>query len=111
MEFWAKGALPLHIRSVSITLAKTHVLQLHIYIEKGSQFPHLVLNAKGGESIRPKKKDRTTTPFSKTVSQRGIIQITQTLLTAKGRTFSGGLLFSQRKSIWKRENLSNWKCL
>jgi hypothetical protein len=54
MEFRAKGALPLHIRSISTTLAKTHVLQFHIYNEKASIFfLFLVLNAKGGESIRP----------------------------------------------------------
>jgi hypothetical protein len=64
MQFQAKGVLPLHIRSVSNTLAQTHVLQFHIYIEKASIFfSILLLNAKGGESIRPKQKDSTTTLF------------------------------------------------
>jgi hypothetical protein len=68
MEFRAKGVLPLHIRSVSNTLAQTHVLQFHIYIEKGLKISSfLVLNAKGGESIRPKKKDGTTTLFSENI--------------------------------------------
>jgi hypothetical protein len=41
--------------------------------------------------------------FLKTFSKRGeIIQITKTLLIAKGRISSGELLFSQRKSIWNR---------
>jgi hypothetical protein len=33
MEFRAKGVLPLHIRSVSNTLAQTNLLQFHIYIK------------------------------------------------------------------------------
>jgi hypothetical protein len=44
-----------------------------------------VLNAKGGESIRPKQKDRTTTLFSKKY-----FICKKKPLTAKGRTFSGG---------------------
>jgi hypothetical protein len=30
-----------------------------------SKYPFLAINAKGGESISPKQKDRTTTLFSK----------------------------------------------
>jgi hypothetical protein len=61
----------------------------------------LALNAKGGEINRPKQKDRTTTLFSEKlfVFQTETIAFAKTLLTTKGRTFSGDLLFSQRKSI------------
>jgi hypothetical protein len=31
-----------------------------------SKYPFLAIHAKGGESISPKQKDRTTTYFSKT---------------------------------------------
>jgi hypothetical protein len=47
----------------------------------------LVLNAKGGESIRPKQKDRTTTLFSENVLNyffRGSFQ------TAKATAFEKG---------------------
>jgi hypothetical protein len=59
---------------------------------------------KGDKVIGLKQKNRTTThPFSnfQKLFHKGeeIISITKTLLTAKGRTSSGGLLFSQRKSI------------
>jgi hypothetical protein len=74
-------------------------------IKKASNFSSfLVLNAKGGESIRPKQKDHTTMLKFKNFnwyfnwynfiwylfSKMEIISITKTLLTAKGRTFSGG---------------------
>jgi hypothetical protein len=36
--------------------------------------PFLVINAKGGESISPKQKDRTTTPISK-FSKQSCFQI------------------------------------
>jgi hypothetical protein len=62
----------------------------------------LALNAKGGGINMPKQKDRTTTLFSKNFLK---IAFAKNLLTAKGRTFSGGLLFSQRKIIWKRERI------
>jgi hypothetical protein len=73
---------------------------------------------KGDKVIGPKQRDHTTThPFSnfqKTFHKREeiisnfqklfhkgeeIISITKTLLTAKGRTYSGELLFSQRKAF------------
>jgi hypothetical protein len=57
----------------------------------------LALNAKGGEIYKPKQKDRTTTLFSKNFFLN--FAFAKTLFTAKGRTFSGELLFSQRKSI------------
>jgi hypothetical protein len=51
----------------------------------------LALNTKGGEINRPKQKDRTTTQFSENLFfQNGTIAFAKTLLTAKGRTFSGG---------------------
>jgi hypothetical protein len=58
----------------------------------------LALNAKGGEINRPKEKGPHHHPrphhhpvFLKTYSKWGeIIQITKTLLIAKGRTSSGG---------------------
>jgi hypothetical protein len=47
----------------------------------------LALNAKGGEINRPKQKDRTTTLFSENFFTKNAFA--KTLLTAKGRTFSG----------------------
>jgi hypothetical protein len=69
MEFRAKGVLPLLIHSVSNILAQTHVLQFHIHCKGLKISLFLVLNAKGGESIRPKQKDRTTTLFSENFFQ------------------------------------------
>jgi hypothetical protein len=34
-------------------------------LKRALKTPFLVMNAKGGESISPKQKDRTTTPISK----------------------------------------------
>jgi hypothetical protein len=56
----------------------------------------LVLNAKGGESIRPKQKDRTTTPFSENVLNYFIFYNKGENLFRK--SFGKG----QRKSIWKK---------
>jgi hypothetical protein len=56
----------------------------------------LAINAKGGELIDPKQKDRTTTPFcfQKLFHKGGeISEITKTLLTAKRRTSSGGSFY------------------
>jgi hypothetical protein len=47
---------------------------------------------KGEKKNRPKQKDRITTLFSKNFLQK--FAFAKTLLTAKGRTFSGELLFS-----------------
>jgi hypothetical protein len=56
-----------------------------------------VLNAKGGESIRPKQKDRTTTLFSEDVLNYFI---------TKGRTYSRRVLeMAKGKAFGKRENL------
>jgi len=56
-----------------------------------------VFNAKGGESIRPKQKNRTTTLFSENVLNYFI---------TKGRTYSGRVLeMAKGKAFGKRENL------
>jgi hypothetical protein len=56
-----------------------------------------VLNAKGGESIRPKQKDCTTTLFSENVLNYFI---------TKGRTYSGSVLeMVKGKAFGKREKL------
>jgi hypothetical protein len=61
---------------------------------------------KGGEINRPKQKDYTTTLFSENFFfQIRTIALAKTFVIAKGRTFSGELLFSQRKSILKRERI------
>jgi hypothetical protein len=67
------------------------------------------LAAKGGEFIGPKQKDHTTififtkgrNYFNWYLFYKGeeTISIAKTLMTAKGRTSSRELLFSQRKSI------------
>jgi hypothetical protein len=82
MESSAKTRLPLHsivlftLRRHSASLSNFGII-LHSYIicqrgrkfEKGSYFTHkypfLAIYAKGGESIRPKQKDHTTTNFKK----------------------------------------------
>jgi hypothetical protein len=75
--------------------------------------PFLAIHAKGGESISPKQKDRTTTNFKILVSQLvfkvmfsnwyTLFKINiKTLLNTKRRISLRGVLFSQRKSIWNR---------
>jgi hypothetical protein len=60
----------------------------------------LALNAKGEKLIGQSKRIAPPLYFLKTFSfQIGTIAFTKTHLTAKGRTFSGGLLLSQKKSI------------
>jgi hypothetical protein len=54
-------------------------LHSYIFLEKGenlprahislTKYPFLAIHAKGGESISPKQKDRTTTPISKKIFQ------------------------------------------
>jgi hypothetical protein len=80
--------------------------------------PFLAIHAKGGESKSPKQKDRTTTNFKnlsveyfqlisycvqkkreKVVFQNDISKPSWTL---RGGFHLGGVLFSQRKSIWNR---------
>jgi hypothetical protein len=81
-----------------------------------------VIHAKGGESISPKRKDRTTTNFQnfKSLEMMNLsinillfskggessifkIGILKPSWTLRGGFYWGGVLFSQRKSIWKRE--------
>jgi hypothetical protein len=65
----------------------------------------LAINAKGGEFIGPKQKDRTTTTtlFFQKLFHKGeeIVSVAKTLLTAKRRT-SWELLFSQREKHLKQ---------
>jgi hypothetical protein len=86
MESSAKTRLPLHsiesfiLRHHSAPLSNFGII-LHLYIicqrgrefEKGLYFTHkypfLAIHAKGGESISPKQKDRTTTNFKNIVFQ------------------------------------------
>jgi hypothetical protein len=63
----------------------------------------LALNAKGEKLIGQRKMTAPPPCFLKKISfQIRTIAFAKTLLTAKGRTFQGELLFSQRKSIRKR---------
>jgi hypothetical protein len=79
--------------------------------------PFLAIHAKGGGSKSPKQKDRTTTNFKnlsveyfQLVSycvQKGVKVVFQNDIskpswTLRGGSHSGGVLFSQRKSIWNR---------
>jgi hypothetical protein len=81
MESSAKTRLPLHSIGIIYPLpshrAALHFgiifTHFHLYLwgesKKGSYFtpkyPFLAIHAKGGESISPKQKDRTTTNFKK----------------------------------------------
>jgi hypothetical protein len=69
----------------------------------------LTLNAKGGEINRPKKKDRTTTLFSKNFFQKGgenNRHLQKPSWQLRGELLQVELLFSLRKSIWNGQNLS-----
>jgi hypothetical protein len=74
-------------------------ISFHIFFDKDLSISlFLALNAKGREINRPKQKDHNTTLFSETFFSK--LHLQKTLLTVKGRTFSGGgILFSQKKSI------------
>jgi hypothetical protein len=77
MEYLAKTTLPLNsigiIHSLPVPHCSPHWYNLHSYLsvyhwgesEMGLYFSHkylcLAIHAKGGESISPKQKDRTTT--------------------------------------------------
>jgi hypothetical protein len=75
-SFWAKTRLPLHsigiiYPSPSLRIALHFgIIFTHIYLyhwgesKRALKTPFLVINAKGGESISPKQKDRTTMPIS-----------------------------------------------
>jgi hypothetical protein len=64
----------------------------------------LAINAKGVELIGPKKRTAPLPPYLKKLFQKGgeIIQITKTLLTAKGRTFSEGAFIEPKEKHLKR---------
>jgi hypothetical protein len=77
MESSAKTRLPLHSTGI-IHPSPSLCIALHFGIiftlitstfgekvTRALKTPFLVINAKGGESISPKQKDRTTTPISK----------------------------------------------
>jgi hypothetical protein len=76
MESSAKTRLPLHSIGIIYPSPSLHtilhygIIFTHIYmyhwgtkVEGLTKSPFLAINAKGGESISPKKKDRTTTDF------------------------------------------------
>jgi hypothetical protein len=79
MEYSAKTSLPLYIFGIILPCRYSAIspiwYNLHSYIvcqrgresKKGLYFTHkypfLAIHAKGGESISPKQKDRTTTNF------------------------------------------------
>jgi hypothetical protein len=78
MEYSAKTSLPLnsigiiHSLPVFCRLSIFGIILTHILFAKGGEkvkraltTPFLAINAKGGESISPKQKDRTTTNFKK----------------------------------------------
>jgi hypothetical protein len=81
MEYSAKTTLPLNsigifyslpvFRHLSIGIIFTHIYLFAIgekvkRLTFHSKYPFLAIHAKGGESISPKRMDRTTTPISKT---------------------------------------------
>jgi hypothetical protein len=99
MESSAKTRLPLH--SIMLFILHRHsarlsnlgiILHSYIIYQRGREFqrayisltkyPFLAIHAKGGESISPKQKDRTTTNFKKCSLSIGIKEV-----------FSIGILF------------------
>jgi hypothetical protein len=81
--------------------------------------PFLAIHAKGGERKSSKQKDRTTTNFKNFVFSKNIFNwypivfkkgekvvfqnvISKPSWTLRGGFHLGGVLFSQRKSIWNR---------
>jgi hypothetical protein len=73
----------------------------------------LAINAKGGELIGPKQKDRTTTMLFKNCFTKGekLFKLQKPSWQLRGELLEGDLLFSQRKSIWNRGEFSkSWKC-
>jgi hypothetical protein len=77
MEYSAKTRLPRHSTGIVYPSSSLRIalhfgiiftLITHIIGEKvkrALKTPFLAINAKGGESISPKQKDRTTAPISK----------------------------------------------
>ena len=74
-----KASTPLHNSSFAVAPSKLSIFGIiftHVSFAKGekvvnqglifhSKYPFLAIQAKGGESISPKQKDRTTTNFQK----------------------------------------------
>jgi hypothetical protein len=106
MESSAKTRLPLHsvelfiLRRCSTPLSKFGIIFTHILFTKGGEvseglyfthkYPFLAIRAKGGESISPKQKDRTTNFFKNEVFQ----------ICIKRSFFSNGILFLIEFSNW-----------
>jgi hypothetical protein len=80
-----------------------------------SKYPFLAIHAKGGESISPKQRTAPPPNFKTNDFQIGIllcskggesrifkINILKPSWTLRGGIYWGGVLFSQRKSIWNR---------
>jgi hypothetical protein len=77
MEYSAKTSLPLYTIGIIYPCRYSVISQiwynLHSYsfvplgekVKRALKTPFLAINAKGGESISPKQKDRTTMPISK----------------------------------------------
>jgi hypothetical protein len=99
------------------------IILTHLFMTKGKEstsralmIPFLAIHAKGGESMSPKQKDRNhqlqKLRFSKEYFQlvsycvqkgeKVVFQndISKPSWTLRGGSHSGGVLFSQRKSIW-----------
>jgi hypothetical protein len=90
LEFSAKSkaSTPLHqitiLRRRFASLSNFGIIFTHLFMTKGGEssstglyftqkYPFLAIHAKGGESISPKQKDRTTTLILKRVFQIGIL--------------------------------------
>jgi hypothetical protein len=103
------------IFTLIISTNEEKVTRAHISLTK---YPFLVIHAKGGESMSPKQKDRTTTNFKKFLKKFSIGTlfliyfklewplsklVSETLLNTKRRIFiQGEFYLSQRKSFWNR---------
>jgi hypothetical protein len=140
MEYSTKTRLPLHSTCIIYSSSSLHTtLKLvysstHIYLyqwgrkQRGlTKSPFLAINAKGGESISPKQKDRTTTFRNFLIFQIGMFifnwlvfsKLASKLYTSnwyllkhswklKGEFYSGGVLFqSKEKHLKQGEKISN----
>jgi hypothetical protein len=89
-----------------------------------SKYPFLAIHAKGGESISPKQKDRTTTLFSKSFFKIGIllcskggdsrifkIDILKPSWTLRGEFIEGEFCLVKGKAFETGgEKFKSWKC-
>src|SRR5688572_12686609 len=81
----SKASTPLYYSSFAVTpsISPTLVYSSFIYfMTKGGEntsralmIPFLAIHAKGGESMSPKQKDRTTTHFKNLVFSKSIFQL------------------------------------